>query len=99
MVFSSRDMDGRDLEEFISRKNFISIKVPLSSAHPQGGCRMGTSSKDAVCDSRGRVHGHPGLYVADASLFPKSSHVNPYLTIMALADRVAEGILEEIAVD
>jgi len=32
--------------------------------------------------------------VADASLFPESSHVNPYFTIMALADRVAERLTD-----
>jgi choline dehydrogenase-like flavoprotein len=30
--------------------------------------------------------------VADASLFPDSLEINPYLTVMALADRVAEGV-------
>jgi choline dehydrogenase-like flavoprotein len=33
--------------------------------------------------------------VADSSLFPDSVEVNPYLTVMALADRVAEGIRED----
>jgi choline dehydrogenase-like flavoprotein len=41
------------------------------------------------------VHGHPWLRVADSALFPDSIEINPYLTIMALADRVAEGILNE----
>ncbi|MGD8361848.1 MAG: GMC oxidoreductase, partial [Gemmatimonadota bacterium] len=44
----------------------------------------------------GRVHGIPWLRVADASLFPDSLEINPYLTIMALADRVAEGVLEDV---
>jgi choline dehydrogenase-like flavoprotein len=34
----------------------------------------------------------PWLRVADASLFPDALEINPYVTIMALADRVAEGI-------
>jgi len=34
----------------------------------------------------------PWLRVADASLFPDSLEINPYLTIMAVADRVAEAI-------
>jgi choline dehydrogenase-like flavoprotein len=34
----------------------------------------------------------PWLRVADASLFPDSLEINPYVTIMALADRVAEGV-------
>ncbi len=94
MIFRSDEIPDGKLEEFISPKNFILNKVPLSSAHPQGGCRMGTDQKDSVTNSWGQVHNHPWLYVADASLFPKSSHVNPYLTIMALADRVGENILE-----
>jgi cholesterol oxidase len=47
-----------------------------------------------VTNDRGKVHGLDWLYVADGSLFPGSSGVNPYVTIMALADRVAEGIRE-----
>jgi GMC oxidoreductase len=43
----------------------------------------------------GRVQGIPWLFVADSSLFPNSLEVNPYLTIMALADRVAETIRKD----
>jgi choline dehydrogenase-like flavoprotein len=43
------------------------------------------------------VHGLPWLRVADASLFPDSLEINPYLTIMGLADRVAEGIRQDLA--
>jgi choline dehydrogenase-like flavoprotein len=56
---------------------------------------MGRDAGSSVTDSRGRVHDHPWLRVADASLFPDSVEINPYLTIMALADRVAEGVLED----
>lgn len=56
---------------------------------------MGRSAADSVTDSYGRVHGMPWLRVADASLFPDSLEINPYLTIMALADRVAEGIRQD----
>ena len=56
---------------------------------------MGRSAADSVTDAFGRVHGIPWLYVADASLFPDSIEINPYLTIMALADRVAERVREE----
>jgi choline dehydrogenase-like flavoprotein len=57
-----------------------------------GGAGMGEDAYDSVTDAWGRVHGVPWLRVADASLFPDSLEINPYLTIMALADRVAEGI-------
>ena len=36
------------------------------------------------------MHGRPWLRVADASLFPDALEINPYLTIMALADRLAQ---------
>ncbi len=59
---------------------------------------MGRAPSDSVTDAYGRVHGIPWLFVADASLFPNSLEINPYLTIMALADRVAEKIREDIRV-
>ena len=37
-------------------------------------------------------HVHNGLYVADGSLMPTPLGVNPYFTIAALAERIADGI-------
>ena len=66
----------------------------LSAYHPMGTCRMGADPRASVTDGWGRVHGAPGLYVADASLMPGSTAVNPQIAIMALATRVAQGIME-----
>lgn len=93
-LFSSSDIKNGGLQNFISRKYTLLNKIPIASAHLQGGCKMGADKNDSVCNSRGKVHGYDWLYVADGSLFPKSSHVNPYLTIMALADRVSEELIE-----
>lgn len=92
-VFGAEVPDGK-LEEFISERNFVPNLAPYATAHPQGGAMMGENPKKSVTSPRGRVHGHDWLYVADSSLFPRSSHVNPYMTIMALAERVAEDILD-----
>jgi choline dehydrogenase-like flavoprotein len=86
-----------ELEGAITRGALLDGKVVLSSAHPMGGCRMGSDPATSVTDAWGRVHGHPGLFVADASLFPTSSKVNPYLTIMALAERTAEEVLRVLS--
>ena len=94
-IFGREVPDAR-LEEFIQPSNYLSVKMPLASAHPQGGCRMGAGAADSVTNGFGQVHGRDWLYVADASLFPQSSHVNPYLTIMALADRVAEQVTKSL---
>jgi choline dehydrogenase-like flavoprotein len=63
---------------------------------------MGGSPRDHACDPGGRVRVGPsddrvvrGLYVADASLFPTGLGVNPMLTVMALARRVARTVLAE----
>ncbi len=82
----------RELDDAITLDALVPGKVVVSSAHPMGGCRMGKDPATSVTNAWGQVHGHPSVVVADASLMPTSSKVNPYLTIMALADRVAEGI-------
>ncbi len=83
------------LEDRIARRHFRAGSVSISAAHLMGGCGMGRSAADSVTDAWGRVHGLPWVRVADASLFPDSLEINPYLTIMALADRVADGLLQD----
>lgn len=63
--------------------------------HQAGTCRMGDDPRNSVTDSRGRVHGHENLYIADASLHVTNGGFNPMLTVMANAFRVAGGILYE----
>ena len=60
-----------------------------TTAHILGGCPMGASAEEAVIDDRHEVHGHPGLFVVDASSIPANIGVNPSLTIMAMAERFA----------
>ena len=54
---------------------------------------MGKDPATAVCDARGKVHGHEGIYVADASAIPSSLGVNPQHTIMALSRMWAQQAL------
>ncbi|KAK4132699.1 hypothetical protein BT67DRAFT_443600 [Trichocladium antarcticum] len=70
--------------------------TPFASAHQMGSCRMSAKAKDGVVDSQGRVWGTEGLYVADASVFPSASGVNPMVTVMAIADWIAKGICAEL---
>jgi len=84
--------DADHIDELIPRANVKPGKISITSAHLMGGCAMGRDTTDSVTDGWGRIHDVPWLYVADSSLFPQCSEVNPYVTVMALADRVAEGI-------
>jgi choline dehydrogenase-like flavoprotein len=90
--FFIEDAEQDRLEDLVSRDRLMPGRISLASAHVMGGCRMGVDEETSVTDPRGQVRGLPWLYVADASLFPRCSEVNPYITIMALADRVAENI-------
>jgi long-chain-alcohol oxidase len=97
-VAKNTTIEARDagrLDEIAAHAEFKPGKVPVSAAHLQGGCAMGSGPDNSVTDSHGQVHGMPWLFVADASLFPNSLEINPYVTIMALADRVAQRIREE----
>jgi choline oxidase len=59
--------------------------------HPAGTCRMGRpDDRRAVVDPQLRVLGIEGLRVADASVFPSMTTVNPNLTCMAIGERAAE---------
>ena len=59
--------------------------------HPAGTCRMGAADDpDAVVDPALRVRGVDALRVADASVFPSLTSVNPMLTVMMIGERAAE---------
>jgi choline dehydrogenase-like flavoprotein len=71
----------------------------LEAFHPMSTARMSRDSSAGVTDPDGAVRGVAGLYVADASLLPSSVGVNPMMTIIACALRVAEGIAERGSAD
>ncbi len=62
-------------------------------AHPLGGCRMAESPDLGAVDDTGAVYGYEGLYCIDGSIVPTSLGVNPSLTISALSERCAEGLV------
>lgn len=92
---------ARFLDE-LAAFDFSPNRGTVLSAHQMGTARMGAAPRDHVCDPGGRVRVGPrddtvigGLYVADGSLFPTGLGVNPMLTVMALARRVARTVLAE----
>jgi choline dehydrogenase-like flavoprotein len=64
--------------------------LELFTPHLMGTARMGSRPDSSVVSPSGELWDLPGCYVADASLFPTAIGVNPQITIMALATRVAE---------
>jgi choline dehydrogenase-like flavoprotein len=97
--------DDAAFERFVDRlghMDFSPNRGGVFSAHQMGTLRMGSGRRDHVCDPAGRVRASSrrnkvigGLYVADTSLFPTAIGVNPMLTVMALARRVARTVMAE----
>lgn len=58
--------------------------------HQAGTCRFGSDPETSVLDLNCKAHDLDNLYVVDGSFFVSSAAVNPTLTIIANAMRVAE---------
>ncbi|MGH9767890.1 MAG: GMC family oxidoreductase N-terminal domain-containing protein [Blastocatellia bacterium] len=73
----------------------------LITAHPLGGCPMGDDYMHGATDDFGRVFAgdgavHDGLFVADGSLISTALGVNPFMTISALSERIADRIVRNL---
>ncbi|OFW10856.1 MAG: hypothetical protein A3H96_20725 [Acidobacteria bacterium RIFCSPLOWO2_02_FULL_67_36] len=81
--------------------SFLEIRH-LLTAHPIGGCPVGEDYEHGAVDEFGRVFSgdgsvHDGLFVADGAILPRSLGVNPFLTISAMAEQIAERKVRELA--
>jgi choline dehydrogenase-like flavoprotein len=78
----------------MDRRGYTKCRMSYITFHQMASCAMGADPARSVVGETGESHDVRGLYVVDASAFPTSSGVNPMITIMAIADHVARGILE-----
>jgi choline dehydrogenase-like flavoprotein len=61
------------------------------TAHAVGTLLTGADPTSSVVDPDGRVHGMQGLWIGDGSVLPRTSRVNPSLTIYAWGLRLGAG--------
>jgi choline dehydrogenase-like flavoprotein len=66
------------------------VSTGCITSHVQGSCRMGSDPARSVVDAHGESHDVRGLFLGDGSVIPRVLSVNPSLTIMALAARLAD---------
>src|SRR5581483_7081775 len=80
-----------------ARNLFVGDRIPLAGvAHQNGTVRFGNDPKTSALDANCKAHEVDNLYVVDGSFFPSSDAVNPALTIMANAIRVADHLKERL---
>ena len=84
-------------ERTIEQGRFRARDLRLEAFHPMGTARMASDPSRSVVAPSGEMHDLARLYVADASIFPTSLKVNPMITIMACARRIAGGLAQRLA--
>lgn len=87
---------GGDLDT-LRRHDLRPHELTLMAFHPMGTARADARAANGVVDGDLKLHGVDGVYVCDASVLPSSLGVNPQETIMALATRLAYGLLGKSA--
>ena len=78
-------LGNNDWEKYLSDVN-----------HHMGGCRMSINKNDGVVDANLKVFDVDNLYLCSSAVFPTSSHSNPTLTILALANRLVKHLTNHV---
>ena len=94
-VVELRDGDLSPLRDLDLRPQDLT----LAAFHPLGTARADARPGQGVVDGDLALRGVEGVYVADGSVVPSSIGVNPQITIMGLATRLAYGLLDKPAPD
>jgi choline dehydrogenase-like flavoprotein len=77
----------------LKRRLYLGKNIPIGgTAHQAGTARFGVDPQTSILDINCKAHELDNLYVADASCFPSIGAVNPTLTIIANALRIADTI-------
>jgi choline dehydrogenase-like flavoprotein len=88
---------GMHPDHLIPRNAYLKTEIPIAGvAHQAGTCRFGADPKTSVLDVHCKAHELDNLYVVDTSFFVSIGAVNPALTAMANAIRVAEHLAERL---
>jgi choline dehydrogenase-like flavoprotein len=92
---------GEDFDEYlrmVREAPYGPLDVTCFTAHQMGACRMGKDPATSVADGRGELHDVKGVWIGDASAFPTAPGVNPMISIMSLAHRTVDHVVESVAV-
>ena len=83
----ARELAGREPLQRLGRVHESEDERRSIYFHPVGTCAIGS-----VVDRDARVRGFENVYVADASIMPTVPRANTHLSVLAIAERVAESL-------
>jgi len=66
--------------------------ITTAASHVFGATKMGADPKNSVVNPDGKSHDLDDLYIVDTGIMPCCTSVNPMFTVMAMADRITEGL-------
>jgi len=94
-----RDGQDGDFESFleqVSARGFQANAYSLYSAHQMSSCRIGGNTALGAVDPTGETYEIKNLFVADGSVLPTASGVNPMITIMGTAHYLAQHLKSKL---
>ena len=92
--FKLQEINSMDEIKKIFEAGISKAEIETLTVHAFGTTRMCADPKRGVVNQWGDVYGHERLMVIDGGIIPTSLGVNPQETIMALATRSGQHILE-----
>ncbi|RLV91290.1 Long-chain-alcohol oxidase FAO2 [Spathaspora sp. JA1] len=98
-----KDKRSIDDEDYVAWRNTVSemqfhkYGISIGSAHQMASCRMsGRGPEYGACDEKGRLFECSNVYVADASVMPTASGVNPSITTYTFARYIGLNVAKEL---
>lgn len=92
--FMERSMELLDAVGAIQKVGSYAEKGQTGGVHLLGTCRMGDDPATSVVNKYNRAHDVPNLYMVDGSSMVTSGRGQPTMTIMALAFRAADHLVQ-----
>lgn len=87
-------IDSKAEAHALLARNWKARDIPMTANHIFGSVPMSRDRRRGAVDMEGRLKGIENLWIADASLFPSPSGVNPQGTVMALSDIVTRRLAD-----
>jgi choline dehydrogenase-like flavoprotein len=96
----SRKLADSDYQEWANKLKkavYEPLRIPIGSAHQMASCRISNKGpQHSVANERGQLWECDNVYIADSSVFPSHTGVNPMISVMATAHVISGFVAEDL---